>query len=156
MKKVIFIISVILCSATVFSQENKDDFGGVRKNAISFNFLGTTPAIGLTYERIVSKHVSLEVGVGIPSIGIGAKIFFSKIQEQKMMFNIGLTTTYVDLGDGVFIGGRAVIIYVPIGLSYYGSKGFNFGIDVGPITNARYRFVTNIAPYAGLKLGKRF
>jgi hypothetical protein len=25
-----------------------------------------------------------------------------------------------------FIAGSGVIIYVPIGLSYYGSKGFNF------------------------------
>jgi hypothetical protein len=156
MKKVIFIISVILCSTTVFSQENKDDFGGVRKNAISFNFLGTTPVIGLTYERIVSNHVSLEVGVGLPSIGIGAKIFFSKIQEQKMMFNTGLTATYVDFGKGVFISGSGVIIYVPIGLSYYGSKGFNFGIDVGPGINTGHKDGTIIIPYAGLKLGRRF
>jgi hypothetical protein len=28
-----------------------------------------------------------------------------------------------------------VIIYVPIGLSYYGLKGFNFWIDVGPGIN---------------------
>jgi hypothetical protein len=156
MKKVIFIISVILCSTTVFSQENKDDFGGVRKNAISFNFLGTTPVFGLTYERIVSNHVSLEVGVGLPSIGIGAKIFFSKIQEQKMMFNTGLTATYVDFGKGVFISGSGVIIYVPIGLSYYGSKGFNFGIDVGPGINTGHKDGTIIIPYAGLKLGRRF
>jgi hypothetical protein len=88
------------------------------KNAISFNFLGTS-VIGITYERIVSEYVSLEVGVGLPSIGIGAKIFFSKIQEQKMMFNTGLTATYVDFGDYLF-NGSGVIIYVPIGLSYYG------------------------------------
>jgi hypothetical protein len=75
--------------------------------------------IGITYERIVSEYVSLEVG-GLPSIGIGAKIFFSKIQEQKMMFNTGLTATYVDFGDGYLFNGSGVIIYVPIGLSYYG------------------------------------
>jgi len=66
----------------VFSQDN-NNFGGIRKNAISFNLLGTTPVIGLTYKRIVSNHVSLEVGVGLPSIGIGAKVFFSEIQEYK-------------------------------------------------------------------------
>lgn len=156
MKNFIFIISIILCSTTVLSQENKDDFGGVRKNAISFNILGTTPIIGLTYERIVSNHVSLEVGVGLTSIGIGAKIFFSKIQEQKMMFNTGLTATYFDFGNGYLIYGSGVIFYVPIGLSYYGSKGFNFGIDVGPGINTGNEDGVILIPYAGLKLGKRF
>jgi hypothetical protein len=47
------------------------------------------------------------------------------------MFNTGLTATYVDFGDGYLFNGSGVIIYVPIGLSYYGLKGFNFGIDVG-------------------------
>lgn len=155
MKKITLIISIILCSSTVFSQDN-NNFGGIRKNAISFNFLGTTPVIGLTYERIVSNHVSLEVGVGLPSIGVGAKVFFSKVQEQKMMFNTGLTATYVDFGNGYLLSGSAVIIYVPIGLSYYGSKGFNFGIDIGPGINMGHEDGTIIIPYGGLKLGKRF
>jgi hypothetical protein len=156
MKNFIFIISIILCPTAVFSQEIKDDFGGIRKNAISFNFLGTTPVIGLTYERIVSNYVSLEVGVGLPSIGIGAKIFFSKVQEQKMMFNTGLTVTYIDFGDGYLLNGSGVVIYVPVGLSYYGLKGFNFGVDVGPGINTGYNDGTIIIPYAGLKLGRRF
>jgi hypothetical protein len=41
-----------------------------------------------------------------------------------MMFNTGLTATYVDFGDGYLFNGSGVIIYVPIGLSYYGLKGF--------------------------------
>ena len=156
MKKISFIISILLCSTAAFAQEKSDSSGGIRKNAISFNFLGTTPFIGITYERIVSDHVSLEVGVGLPSIGIGAKIFFSKIQEQKMMFNTGLTATYVDFGDGYLFNGSGVIIYIPIGLSYYGLKGFNFGIDIGPGINTGHKDGTIIIPYAGLKLGKRF
>jgi hypothetical protein len=48
----------------------------------------------------VSEYVSLEVGVGLPSGG--AKIFFS-IQEQKMMFNTGLTATYVDFGEAIYL-----------------------------------------------------
>jgi hypothetical protein len=100
------------------------------KKCYFLQLLRDLSVIGITYERIVSEYVSLEVGVGLPSIGIGAKIFFSKIQEQKMMFNTGLTATYVDFGDGYLFNGSGVIIYVPIGLSYYGLKGFNFGIDV--------------------------
>jgi hypothetical protein len=31
----------------------------------------------------VSEYVSLEVGVGLPSIGIGAKIFSAKSKSKK-------------------------------------------------------------------------
>jgi len=68
------------------------------------------------------------------------------------MFNALLTVTYVDFGNGVFIAGSGVIIYVPIGLSYYGLKGFNFG----PGINTGHKDGTIIIPYGGLKLGKRF
>jgi hypothetical protein len=49
--------------------------------------------------------------------------------------------------------GSGVIIYVPIGLSYYGSKGFNFGIDVGP-RNKTLVIKMELYSYAGLKLGE--
>jgi hypothetical protein len=72
----------------------------------------------------VSEYVSLEVGVDYQVLVLGLKYFSAKI--QKMMFNTGLTATYVDFGDGYLFNGSGVIIYVPIGLSYYGLKGFNF------------------------------
>jgi hypothetical protein len=58
-----------------------------------------------------------------------AKYFSAKSKSKNDM---GLTATYVDFGDGYLFNGSGVIIYVcSIGLSYYGLKGFNFGIDVG-------------------------
>jgi hypothetical protein len=156
MKKFVLIISIILGSVAVFSQENKSDFDGIRKNAISFNILGTTPVIGLTYERLLSSHVSVEIGVGLPSVGAGVKVFFREIQEQKMMFNTGITATYVDFGNGYLLSGSALIIYFPVGLSYYGLKGFNFGLDIGPGINTGNEDGLIVIPYAGLKLGKRF
>jgi hypothetical protein len=82
----------------------------------------------------VSEYVSLEVGVDYQVLVLGLKYFSAK-SKSKMMFNTGLTATYVDFGDGYLFNGSGVIIYVPIGLSYYGLKGFNFGIDVGPGIN---------------------
>jgi hypothetical protein len=39
-----------------------------------------------------------------------AKIFFfTKTKSKKMMFNTGLTATYVDFGKGVFIGSGVII-----------------------------------------------
>jgi hypothetical protein len=159
MKKFILIISIILCSASVFAQGKGDDFGGIRKNGISFNFLGTTPVVGITYERIMSQYMSLELGVGSNSVGLGVKIMPFKIRESAMMFTTGLTTSYADYKDGFLASGKRVQLYVPIGISYYGIKGFNFGIDVGP----GYRMYVDstsddngFLPWAGIKIGQRF
>jgi hypothetical protein len=94
-EKISFILSILLCSTAAFAQEN-DSFGGTKKCYFLNRDLSV---IGITYERIVSEYVSLEVGVGLPSIGIGAKIFAKS--KSKNDVNTGLTATYVDFG-GIF------------------------------------------------------
>ncbi|TDD99478.1 hypothetical protein [Flavobacterium cellulosilyticum] len=162
MKKITFISTIFLCSTLAFSQSNKEGIEGMKKNAISFNLLGTTPVIGITYERIVSQYMSLELGVGIPGVGVGVKIMPFKIKESTMMFTTGLSTIYADYKDGFLANGKRVQLYVPIGISYYGIKGFNFGLDVGPsyrmfIKDSNdYNSDNGFIPWAGLKIGMRF
>lgn len=162
MRKIFFIISMLLFATTIFSQAKQDGFDGLKKNAISLNFIGTTPVIGLTYERILSQYMSLELGVGIPGFGAGVKIMPFKIKASTIMFTTGLTTTYSDYKDGWLASGKRVTLYVPIGMSYYGIKGFNFGIDIGPgyrmfIKDSNSRNDDNgFLPWAGLKIGQRF
>jgi hypothetical protein len=71
------------------------------------------------------------------------------------MFHLGLTAVYFNSGDGEFTGGRGSIIYLPLGLSYYGEKGFNFGIDAGP-GRLDDGIIPYMIPYGSLRLGKRF
>lgn len=160
MRKIIFITVVFLCSISLFSQKKTDKLKGIKKNAISFNFLGTTPVVGITYERIISEYMSLELGVGSPGLGAGVKIMPSKIKENTMMFTTGLTTTYADYKDGWLASGKRVQLYVPIGVSYYGIKGFNFGIDLGPGYRIFVKDSNNddngFLPWLGLKIGQRF
>lgn len=153
---------MFLCSTIVFSQVKNDGIDGLKKNAISFNFIGTTPVIGVTYERILSQYLSLEVGVGIPSLGAGVKIMPFKIKGSTMMFTTGFSTTYADYKDNWLSSGKRVQLYVPIGISYYGTKGFNFGFDIGPSYRMFIKDSNNnnddngFIPWAGLKLGMRF
>jgi len=126
----------------------------MRRNAISFNIIGTTPIVGITYDRIVSENMSIEVGVGIPSIGAGFKYYPAGIKESKMLFHVGLTaivisTKALDIWgtseeDGLLIG------YLPIGVSYFGEKGFNLGVDLGPAVAA------NFGVWGNVKVGYRF
>lgn len=150
----LLILSLILISSVVNAQESKLDFDSMRKNAISFNILGATPIIGITYERIVSKYISVEVGAGIPSYGAGFKYYPSGINESKMLFHTGISGSYVetDFFDvwgtsdniGIFLG------YLPIGVSYFGEKGFNLGVDLGPAVADTFTIWGNV------KVGYRF
>lgn len=151
--KCLILICILFLSSTVYSQEINNEPGEIRKNAISFNVLGTTPVLGITYERIVSEKISLEIGLGLPSIGVGMKIFPFGIREGELMFHTGITTTYVDSGDS-FLDAQGVLAYVPLGMSYFGKQGFNIGIDVGP--GVVMSDETTFVPYGNLKLGYRY
>lgn len=162
MKKITIIITLLLCTIFSFSQDKKSELEGIKKNGISLYLFGTTPVVGVTYERIISEYMSLEIGVGTPGFGVGAKIMPFKIKASSMMFTTGLTTIYADYGNSFLANGKRVIVYVPIGISYYGTKGFNFGIDVGPAYRITikdpngYNDNSQFIPYAGIKIGQRF
>ena len=103
----------------------------------------------------MSDKISFEIGLGFPSIGVGMKVFPSGIREGKLMFLSGITGTYVmfpDVWSGDVVDG--VLAYLPLGMSYFGEAGFNFGIDVGP--GVVVSDENNILPYGNLKLGYRF
>ena len=146
--------ALVLVSFLGNAQETTSSIDGMRKNAISFNIAGTTPFVGIVYDRVVSENVSIEIGAGIPSVGAGFKYYPFGIKESKILFHVGLTGGYfftesLDIWgtsdeSGVFFG------YVPIGISYFGEHGFNLGVDVGPAVAAEF------APWGNIKLGYRF
>ena len=153
--KYLILICILFLSSTIYSQEIKNETNEIRKNAISLNLLGTTPIMGITYERIVSDKISFEIGLGIPGIGVGMKVFPFGIRERKLMFHTGITATYVKF-KAIWGGGdvEGVIAYLPLGMSYFGKHGFNFGIDVGPAAGIYDETV--LRPYGNLKVGYRF
>ncbi len=151
---ILLIFTVLFISFNSIAQETTSGIQEMRKNAISFNILGATPIIGITYERIVSKNISLEVGAGIPSFGAGFKYYPWGIKESQMLFHTGLSGTYVETdffdvwgtsdNTWVFLG------YLPIGVSYFGEKGFNLGVDLGPAV------ADTFAIWGNVKVGYRF
>ena len=145
----------VLSSMIFYCQENINGLDGIRKNAVSINFLGTTGVIGITYERVLSKILTAEVGIGYPGIGLGVKIHPFSIKQNKMMFDTGLSIASM-YGNSWIDNDPAVIVYLPIGLSYFGSKRFNFGIDVGPAMQINGDFEDRLGIWANLKLGIRF
>lgn len=127
-----------------------DSFAQLRKNGISVNLLGASPLFGLTYERLLARFLSLEVGLGIFGVGAGVKVYPFKAKEGKAIFHTGITRAAEAIS-------RKTVTYVPLGISYFSRGGFNFGIDLGPAY-----YGDNGGPdegfsvYGNLKLGIRF
>ena len=151
---VLLIFALLFISFTSIAQETTSDFDSMRKNAISFNIAGSTPIVGITYDRIVSENLSIEIGAGIPSIGAGLKYYPWDIKESKILFHVGLTGGYLFTEALDFWGTSDVsgvfFSYLPIGISYFGEHGFNLGVDLGPLV------ADSIGAWGNIKLGYRF
>ena len=119
-----------------------------KKNGISVNLFGASPFFGLTYERLLSKYFSLEAGVGLVSLGGGIKIYPYKAKEGKAIFRTGLTVAHEYFTE-------YTITYIPLGVSFFGKKGLNFGLDLGP-SYYNDGYDNFIFIYGNLKLGIRF
>lgn len=132
----------------------KNGFDEIRKNAISGNIFGSTPAAGAIYERLLSRKFSLEAGIGLLSVGGGIKYFPFNVRESKPFLHTGVSVFIVAIPLGY--GAIPTSIYFPIGVSKFGKNRFNFGLDVGPafwseeISNSKTTF------YGSIKIGKRF
>ena len=103
-------------------------FSQVHQNIISGNILGTSSAIGLSYERIVRDNLSLELGIGLIGIGAGATVYPWKIQTSSLCFYTGFKVSSFVLVD---VGGGTVA-YVPFGASFFSPANWMIGLDVGP------------------------
>ena len=148
MKKIIVVLLVMITCNT-FGQKETYDFESMGKNAISVGILGATPALGVSYERIASKYVSLEIGVGIASIGFGMKVVPLGIQPNKFRFHSGIIYTRVAYPE-------VSVFYVPFGFTFYGKKLINFSCDFGPTSFNESLNETALTAYMGIKVGFRY
>jgi len=126
----------------------KNGFTEIKKNGISVNLLGTSPFFGLTYERLLSKYFSLEAGVGLLSLGGGIKIYPFKAKEGQAIFHTGITVAHEYYSE-------YTVSYIPLGFSYFGQKGLNLGVDLGP-AHFSDGYDNYIFFYGNIKFGIRF
>jgi len=127
----------------------KNGFTELKKNGISANLFGTSPFFGLTYERLLSKYFSLEAGIGFASLGGGIKIYPFKAKEGQAIFHTGLTVAHEYFTE-------YTVTYIPLGVSFFGKKGLNLGIDLGPSYFTDGYSDNFIFIYGNVKLGIRF
>ena len=155
--------SILLCFALVISiscqgQESYEWSSVTDSNAVSLNVAGTTPFVGIAYERLITNKLNFEAGIGVFSVGVALKYFPFPIYANKMVFHLELGsnlfgTPFDTFGSTDFSNTN----YLAFGLSYFGREGFNFGLGIGPSINYDFTF-DEVAQsfYGNLKLGYRF
>jgi hypothetical protein len=160
--RILFAIVATLISIISYSQNTSPSFPGkanaknpdrFRNNSLSYNLSGTTQYLGISYDRIFSKRLSVELGLGVLSVGVGVKVYLLKIQNNKFNYHTGITAIFC--GDP--LSNSSLKNYLPFGISYLLKDGIVFAADLGPITS--YDLITksrNFSLYGNLKAGVRF
>ena len=129
--KLFSLVLVITLLFTLFSlsgfaqSENKIVEEG---SVLSLNALGTASLVGITYDKIINEYFSWEIGVGVAGVGAGVSYYPKKMKLNTFCSYIGIklnTVALVDVGSGY--GG-----YIPLGVTFFESSRFNFGVDIGP------------------------
>ncbi|MEN8251801.1 MAG: hypothetical protein ABFS32_22970 [Bacteroidota bacterium] len=161
LQKYIVLIIILLSAATnVYAQEKPDTGNQLDKNALSFSVFGTSGMYGLSYERIISRNSSIEIGVGLIGIGAGYKYYYSDLIKGKILIHSGFTMNTSPLySDDCFsiMRGRGILVYLPIGMSYNGKKRLSLGLDIGPGTTFVRSYSGHyVIIYGNLKIGIRF
>lgn len=119
---------VELDSARVNDLKNFE-FGGLYRSAISANFSGVTGLVGVSYDALLSKKWSVELGGGFPGMGAGFTFYPWAVERGKERFHIAQ---------------RSVFFFAPwepnkfqhaicFGVTFFGKKRWNWGIDLGPV-----------------------
>ena len=163
-KRFIFTFAVLFITVISYSQDanstpsftNKQSGKNpnrFRNNSLAYSLSGATQYLGISYDRIFSKRSSAELGLGILSVGLGFKVYWYKIQNNKFNYHTGLTALYC--GDP--LTNPSMKNYLPIGISYLLKDGLIFAADLGPLTSYDLSDKSRtFSLYGNLKAGVRF
>jgi hypothetical protein len=135
-------------------------FGGLYRSAISANAGGVSGLVGITYDLLLSKHWNFEIGGGYPGAGFGFTYYPIEVERSKARFHISQRNAIVGQAFGRPTRMQYALCF---GLTQFGTRKWNWGLDVGPMYEHTLDSFDFIAPENGpigfmfnLKAGYRF
>lgn len=145
---------LLLAGLSVLAYGQNESAGNhlIKANSISLNLEGATAwPIGFSYGQMLSNRLSFELGVGIMSAGARLDVYLTNPSLHR--FNV-----YTGLSGAVTYDAYPMI-YLPVGVTYFGKKNFQYSIDGGVLWSEGVGSLSvdqNISPWFGLKVGYRF
>lgn len=124
-----------------------------KKNILSGSLLGMTPILGIVYERLITPFLGVDIGIGLPSLGAGVKLYFPQLRDNKLSFHVGASHHFFVMP---WAGGWKT--YFPVGINYLSDTGFRISFDLGPkidwYENIGSQY--NVFATTNLRIGKAF
>jgi hypothetical protein len=132
----------------------------LKPNALNINYLGVSPLVGISYERLIKRKFCIEAGVGLFGVGMGLTYLPPKLRI-KCFF------PYFGLKQARFAAPTAFdsyVLYLPLGLNLISESYFQCSLDIGPSYWREYSVPKSIQDYkphsftvfGNLKFGYRF
>jgi hypothetical protein len=151
--KILFAVTVLFVySIIAIGQNAENENNGLKANNISIGLVGLpTYPIGLSFSQMLTHKLSFEIGAGFAAAGAGFTYYITNPAYHR--FN-----PYAGFYGGIEFSGFSMF-YLPVGVSYFGKKNFQYSVDIGPMFSDGL-VVTEDDPnpsfYFGLKAGYRF
>lgn len=123
-----FLPAIVLGQEKEKVDADKIQFGGVYKNTISLNAGGTSGLAGVSYERLLTKNLLFDVGVGYLGGGVGFHFYPWMVQRGKIRLKLQLSSTYMAWpGASTFQSN-----YIGVGGTLFTTNKLNIHLDLGP------------------------
>lgn len=113
--------------APSFSQ-NKSDFSAryLRSQGISIGLLNPINyPLGLQYDLMLNHRNSVNLGLGLFSMGAGFTHYLTDPRSRKLNYTVGLQSSWLWESEG-----RA--FFLPLGIQYWGNRHFTYALTLGP------------------------
>lgn len=146
------IIIILMAPGMLISQTTQPDAHLIRAHSISLKIMGApTWPIGISYGQMLTDRISMEMGIGVLSVGAGIEYYLSNPRKNKFNISTGL------FGSINFDG--YPMVYLPISASYWGRNNFQYSINAGPLYAENVSIsehAGNFSPWFGIGISKRF
>ena len=144
---ILSLLSTLFIAASSLAQDVAIDEKPEFKSILSIAGGGTSTTIGISYERLLNKRLSYELGIGLFVGGIGMNFYsFRPIDVKQFNPFWGVRSSYNLQGSG----GARNINYLPLGVNYMGGKKLCLAIDLGPAYIIQLSPNGKIAPESSL------
>lgn len=146
------LLIILLFIYKLNAQEEHPKTYQLKAHLVSLKLLGSPSwPLGISYGQMLTNKLSMEIGVGFFSSGVGFDYYFTNLRKHRFNMNTGL---YGSINYDGF-----PMIYLPLGFSYLSKGNFQFNLNAGALYSENVSSLENgenISPWFGLTISKRF
>ena len=150
MLKIKLVITIVLFASCVLNAQPITNPVKTHIISIRINAAPTLP-LGISYGQMLTDRLSVEMGIGTHSLGMGVDYYITNPRKHRLNLNSGLYGSLNYLGYPMFS--------LPLGISYLTKRNFNYNLNAGVTYSANELDDGNrndISFNCGITISKRF